>query len=51
MKNKGDFSKEEVIEPLEGAINYLDQVFLNKELISDALDDEDYQKAYLIIFC
>lgn len=46
MKNKDDFSKEEVIEPLEGAINYLDKVFLNKELISDALDYEDYQKAW-----
>ena len=46
MKNKDDFSKEAIIEPLEGAINYLDQVFLNKELISDALDDENYQKAW-----
>mgnify|MGYP006273840959 CR=1 FL=1 len=35
-----------IISPLEGAEDYLDKILLKKELISDALDTEDYETAW-----
>lgn len=46
MTQNTEITKEDIIEPLEGAIDYLDQIFLNKELISEALDEEDYETAW-----
>lgn len=38
--------KKEIYEPLEGAIDYLDKILLNKELIANALNEEDYETAW-----
>ena len=47
MTNKDKtVEKKEIIEMLEGAIDYLDQVFLNKELISNAVEEENYDVAW-----
>lgn len=46
MTKNNEITKEDIIEPLKGAIDYLDQIFLNKELISEALDEENYEVAW-----
>ncbi len=46
MTQNKEITKEDIIEPLKGAIDYLDQIFLNKELISEALDEENYETAW-----
>lgn len=46
MTQNNEITKDDIIEPLNGAIDYLDQIFLNKELISEALDEEKYEAAW-----
>ena len=47
MEEKNKTVKEaDIIDMLEGAIDYLDQVFLNKELISNAVEEENYNEAW-----
>lgn len=41
-----NIEKKEVIELLEGAIDYLDKVFLKKNLISDPLEEENIDLAF-----
>ncbi|AGB42141.1 hypothetical protein Halha_2267 [Halobacteroides halobius DSM 5150] len=41
-----DIEKEEIIEPLQGAIDYIDKVLLRKDLISQALEEENYGVAF-----
>ena len=41
-----EFSKNDIKEPIEGAINYLDKIMLYKNSISNHLIQEDYNKAW-----
>ncbi|MBM7557462.1 hypothetical protein [Halanaerobacter jeridensis] len=41
-----EVEKEEIFDPLKGAVDYLDKILLKKEIISDALDSEDYETAW-----
>ncbi|GAB6100044.1 hypothetical protein JCM16358_19230 [Halanaerocella petrolearia] len=41
-----EIEQAELLNPLEGAVDYLNKVLLKKELISDALDEEDYEIAW-----
>jgi hypothetical protein len=45
MKNK-KINKEELIEPILGAQDYLDKLVLKKDLIIEPLDREEYGKAF-----
>ena len=44
--NPKEVSKNDIKEPIEGAINYLDKIMLYKNSISNHLIQEDYNKAW-----
>lgn len=46
MEQKSTISQEELINPIKGAISYLDKAFLNKDIISEAINEENYQVAW-----
>lgn len=46
MTEQQELKKEQLLNPLEGAIDYLEMINQKKGLISDPLSTEDYQTAF-----